>query len=410
MTYDQSHIVRNLSGLIGFMPSYDVSNVKAKIDESLTRSDSGVYVNYLHPYFTPELLSNVAQRFSGFVVNPWKASATYQPGAVVSLQSVIYQCVEVSAGETPSTSNKWIETTLLSVWFRNIYDAAVLAMLTALKDRKKMESHGKEFLGRTTLYGATGIASDAITKSSRFVGFRINLKQDNLGVYVQRLGLQLTSAATVPIHIIQEDGTEDVLELTFNGGNRFTYHDIQITPILSGNGDVVIGYFEDDLGSAQAIGFGRNSVFAQEPCFGCGAIDSNSRRTWDSLIGVTPFFRIGDIDTDKADTNFGLNLVLSFRCDMSDLLIREKFSLVSALQAQLKLMLMEAISASTRNNQDADEAGVVVYNELHNFDDPEHPKRALNRAITALDFEFSGSSACLRCTNKSGLRIRHNVI
>lgn len=411
MTYDQSQIVKNLRGLIGFMPSYDASNVKARVDESLTQSDSGVYMNYQHPFFTPEMLSSVAQRFSGFVVKDWSSTVTYQPGAVAKYQNLIYQCKESVAAELPSASAKWMETTLLSVWFRNVYDAAVLAVLTALKDRNKIDNHGKEFLGRTMLYTSTGVASDAITKSSRFVGFKINLNQDNLGVYVQRIGLQLTAAvANLPIHIITADGTDTVIELSFNGGNKFTYNDVTINPMLSGNGEVIIGYYEDDLGAAQAIGFGANSVFSQEPCYTCGGLDSNSRRAWDSLVSVNPFYRVGSEDTEKNDTNFGINLVMSFRCDMSDLIIREKYSLVSALQAQLKLMLMEAISKSTRNNQEADEAGVIIYNELRDYDDPEHPKRALNRAITALSYEFSGNSACLRCTSRSGVRISHKVI
>jgi hypothetical protein len=411
MTYDQSQIVRNLRGLIGFMPSYDASNVKAKVDETLTRSDSGVYVNYLHPFFTPELLTSVAQRFSGFVVKDWSSTVTYLPGSVVKYQNLHYQCIEQSVTDPPLGSPKWFETTLLSVWFRNVYDAAVLAVLNALKDRNKIDNHGKEFLGRTLLYTSTGVASDAISKSSRFVGFKINLNQDNLGVYVQRIGLQLTEpVANLPVHVITADGVDTTIPLSFNGNNRFTYHDVTINPFLSGNGEVVIGYYEDDLVGSQAIGFGANTVFSQEPCYTCGGLDSNSRRTWDSLISVNPFYRVGNDDTEKNDTNFGLNLVMSFRCDMSDLIIREKYSLVSALQAQLKLMLMEAISKSTRNNQEADDAGVIVYNELREYDDPEHPKRSLNRAITALSYEFSGNSACLRCTSRSGIRITHKVI
>lgn len=402
MTYNRKNIAESLDGLIGFMPSYDASNAKAKIDDDLSESLSGEYVNGLHPAFTPEIFSSTAQKFWGFVVREWQVGASYAVGSVVQKANVIYQALAPTTGNDPATSpTQWKPTTLLSVWFRDKYRASAYNLLSKLSERKKLEGHGREYRGKVSLYNAGGASTNVIAKSSRFVGFQIEVKQDNLAVQMMRIGMQLTEQATVPIHIITDEG-ETIINVTFpsDEGKSIKYKDVDVSPFFSSNsGTITVGYYEDDLGPASAVAF-TNSVFSQNPCYGCGRIDSTARFAWDPYIKVIPFSEKDDVMTANYESNYGLNLVFSFHCDLSDLLIRQKMMLVDALKAQLKMDFMIQVAGNVRNNQEADTTQMMLYTELKDFDDPENPKIALDRAVKALVFNISDGSICLQCDKK----------
>lgn len=404
MTYNRKNIARSLRGLIGFMPSYDASNVKAKIDDDLSESLSGYYVNNFHTAFTPEIFASTAQKFWGFTVREWSNAAAYPVDAVVRKANNIYQATQAAtAGEDPAlTPEKWKETSLLSIWFRNKYDSSVLNLLSKLSERKKLDGHGREYRGKTSLYTTGGSSTNVITKSGRFVGYQINVKQDNMSVQLQRIGMQLTQAATIPIHVITDDG-DTIIDVEFfsDGGRNIKYADVDVTPFFSSDsGEVTIGYFEDDLGSASAIAF-ANSVFSQKPCYGCGSVDSPARFAWDPFIKVIPFSEKDDVPTADYDSNYGLNLVFSFNCDLSDLIIKQKLMVADALKAQLKMDLMSEIAGNVRNNAEAETVQMMLYTELKDFDDPENPKIALERAVKALDFNLSDGSICMQCNKRT---------
>jgi len=409
MIYDRTNIVENFRGLIGFKPSFDASNATAKIDESLKQSQSGQYLNSLHSYFTPEVFSNVANNYAEYSVSAWSNTTGYLKDDVVMYNAAYYVALRATTGGQPASSpSDWQKTTLLSRWVQDKYDGAVLATVDALMEANKLEGQGKELKGNLALFDGEGLKSNTITKSGRFVGFEIDITQPNISVTLQRMGMQLTQGATVPIHIIY-NGVDTVINPTFNGNSRFNYQDVTPITFFDGMGPIQIGYYEDDLGPASAI-YVNNQTFSQSPCYTCGSSDTGRRSTWGKWINVTPISILDDETAEHYDTNFGMNLTFSFRCDLSDILIREKMSLVPALKAMLKVTFMEAIAANVRNNQQADQTQVLVYNQLRDYQHPSNPYTELKRAIKALQFEFSNINPdCLPCKT-GGIRIRHRVI
>ena len=143
MTYDRTYITEKFKGLIGFEPSFDVSNADAAIDDDLAESSSGVYLNDLHALFTPENFANSVQQFSQFTVQAWSASSSYLKGKIVKHSGVIYKAIDVTdIGESPSTSpEKWAATTLLSEWFWKKYNSSVLSVIDRIMEEKKLNGH-----------------------------------------------------------------------------------------------------------------------------------------------------------------------------------------------------------------------------------------------------------------------------
>lgn len=406
MTYDRTYITEKFKGLIGFEPSFDVSNTDAQIDDDLADSSSGVYLNDLHALFTPENFANSVQQFSQFTVQAWSASSSYLKGKIVKHSGVIYKAIDVTdIGESPSTSpEKWAATTLLSEWFWKKYNSSVLSVIDRIMEEKKLNGHGKQLRGETSLFSRDGYAKDLVTKSSRFVGFEVNLLHPNMRIQLQRIGIQLDRALNVPIHIIYKDLDTEV-ELPYASTyKRFQTFDVSDQAFLSYEGPAIIGYYEDDLGAANAI-YQNTTIFNSDYCTTCGGYDSGARSTWSQYAEINPVVIVDDEIEYVSDTNFGLNLVLSFYCDLSDVLIRQRDLLIPALKAQLLVTFMSEISNSIRANTSADVVANLAFNESKDWKDPDNPKYMLAKAIKAVSFDLSGLyDKCMPCQNKTNIR------
>lgn len=411
MIYDRTSIVEQFRGLIGFRPTYDSSNTIAKVDSSLAQSYSGQYINEFHSFFTPEILSSVSDNFLEFSVRPYVGGDAYVKGDVVNYNGDIYQALQATTGNSPATStDHWRKTTLLSIWIQNKYDAAVLSTVDAMFEANRLDQYSKQLVASMALYDAEGSKSNTITKSSRFVGYEIDITQANLAVTLQRVGLQITGDTPTEVPIwIRYNGEDTEVPLTFTGKGRFNYNDIPAMTFYYGMGPIQIGYYEDDLGANSAISL-TSDVFSQNPCYACGSSETGRRGTWGKYIDVIPFSEDSDGNvTENYATNFGLNLAMSYRCDLSDIIIREKVSFIPALKAMLRVSFLEALAANTRNNREADQTHILAYNQLNDNTDYFSPRNELKRAIKSLQFEMSGiNPLCMPCNNK--IRITNRVI
>lgn len=412
MVYDRSTITDKFRGLIGFMPTYDNSNQAAKVDDALKVSKSGHYINGLHNLFSAEVFSSVSGLFSEYVVTAWSAGATYSKKSIVSYNTNNYISLRETTGANPDTSPEdWRKTTLLTEWIWDKYDSAVLTLIDKVVEANKLSGYGKELRGNTPLYEGNGMPSNLVVKSGRFVGYEITPSEFGVSLNLQRIGMQLDRPATVPIHIIRGED-DQVINLNFTGnGRQHNYLDVEPLPFFEGDGPVVIGYYEDDLGAANAISMDTSTYYG-EPCYGCGGSGVTGwRNVWSKWMSLSPFSEKDDVYTPDNSTNFGLNLGFSFRCDLSDVFIRERQALSSALRAQLKVTFLEALSMNIRNNKQADQVGNIAYQELEEYKNPFNPKFELNKSIKALQFDLTGlGTSCIPCVSSSRVRIRNGVM
>lgn len=405
--YNRSQITEKFSGLIGIRPTKDVGNRKALIDKDLAISASGHYVNDMTQLFTVENFVNAAEMFAMYDVQEYDPASYYRKGEVVSDEDYCqYECLLDNTGEPLSSAQHWKPTTLLSVWFREKYNAAVFETIDALIEKKRAGGYGKLLKGDTELYNGEGVKQNSIKKSGRFVGYVIRLKSSDLNMNIQRMGMQLTGPATVPIYLYHSSqaGHLNMWNFVQSVGGRFNYGDVPPAVDLNiREGYYVIGYYEDDLPvNVEAIKLISNA-FASGGCSGCG---SSGSRPWSNYISVEPVsvatankldgmvWSLEDAVYDES-TNWGLNFAMSFRCDMSDLFIRQRDSFVPALMARLRIKFLDALANNTRNNTMGDQVQGMA-RSAYVAEDESNPFYLFNKAIKALDFEFSGiNNICL---------------
>ena len=408
MSYDRTNIIENYRGLIGFRPTLDASNVDAAIDKELSVSDSGEYINNFHALFTPENFSDAAQQFNQFSQDPWSSSTTYLKKQVVEYEDSVYVALIDNLNKQPDTNtDEWKQTTLLSEWFRDVYDYSVLDSISAILTQKKIEGHGRQLRGSTALFSTNGAQANLVTKSSRKVGFEIKVLHQGVGFVLERIGLQLNQSSSVPIHIMfrGEDRIE-TLQYTFN--KTFQYFDIKNARFLAYEGPLWIYYEEDDLGAASAI-YQSTQIF-QGGCGTCGGLDQGSQKQWNKYVSIVPIeIDSSDNITYPTSTNFGMNLAMSFVCDFSDYLIRNSMMVVPLLKQRLIKAFLEQLANSTRANVVAENVSNLAFNELKDYSNPEHPSTVTKRELRGLSFELSGFgyAPCLSCQKT---KIRDSVI
>jgi hypothetical protein len=100
--------------------------------------------------------------------------------------------------------------------------------------------------------------------------------------------------------------------------------------------------------------------------------------------------------------NYGLNLDISVKCDVTDFFCREKYLFADVLNKQVTVDVLEELSKSTRNNVISKEVQQLALYELNNKDGS-NARIRLEKSIKAIGFDLSDlNESCLPCNEKWG--------
>lgn len=354
--YNQTELIPKLSTLIGFRPHFD-QEPQFEIDEDLTVSDTGVFVQDLHPLLRTENLVSVSPQDR----------------------------------QAPEQSN------LFSIWLRETREAAVRDVVLRLQQLRLSARSGRNLQDNTALFRREGISRNAVTPEGRFVGFRISIVRSNLAAVLQRVGLQFLKAQTLKLYVYSSEKAEAIksFDVVYANAGRFQYFDLEELPLNSVTGSYFIGYFESDLIEGNRAIKSDVEVFADRGCGGCGYVDRGWRNAWANYISVRPVSGVPLLSltdnnlTEEGQNNFGLNLVFSFRCDLTDYFTRERYAFANAVQASLRLKFLQAMAFSTNQNFIKSAIQEDAFNEVQNKDNSLNPSKQYDAAIEQLGFEFS---------------------
>lgn len=412
--YNREQITDAFRGVIGVRPSMDYGNERARLDAQIVQSSHDMYINDLHKMFRVENFVDAMDNFYYFDPMPYENGKTFYKGNVVKDLDTgsIYECLKTNNIAPLSDPEYWLETTMISVRFREIINASVHETISDLIEMKKAGRYGRTLKGSTALYRGVGVRSNRIKKSGRFVGYLMRIREDGIIVKLNRIGLQLTDNCVVPIYLYSSDQTFELAKWSFNFNlpGKFKYDDAPHDLILNDAFNYyIIGYYEDDLPpGVDAIEI-YNTIFqVSSGCQSCNSSELAQKSVWGPFIEVVPVSIDGakpengmtwsEEDMVKHEnTNFGLNLAMSFMCDMTNLFIDQIDSFIPAIMAKLQLKLLQELAYKRRNNAAADENQNLAYSILWN-DSPKvlSPEQIYHMKLQGLDFEFSGiNKRCL---------------
>jgi hypothetical protein len=323
-----------------------------------------------------------------------------------------------------SIENIWNCSKVTSANFNTYLTSKVSSSIANLINRiyaeKQLSDTGKELITEIRLFDGTGNFNDKVVKQDRFVGFRLNMKEDDLSIIMRMIGLQFdTINPTLDIYVYHTSQSEYVKKITINYDKPISFlwkqFDKLDLPFVKGGG-YIIGYYESTI-VGQAIT--REQIFSRMPaCSTCNHLTYGYYQKWFKYLNIKPFYVAAlNTNADKTKwaessevyvdgTNFGLNLSLSVVCDMSNLFIRTRELFSYALSLQIGVDLMEDIAFSMRDNQTQNKAAQMAMYALNDAENSQGLKTQLSKAIKALNFNTSNMNPiCLPC-NDNGQRIK----
>lgn len=377
MIFNSSTIRSCFAGLVGTRQIVDENFVP--LDSDLTDSSSGLYVDD-HPLISAEKIQYVAPNFEKI--------------------------------NSPNT-----EAENFNTWYRERINDTMTDMLNYVYTKKAINEKIKPVLQDIRVYNGSGNFNDLISNEGAFVGFEVDLSPHiGLQAVLDRIGTQFNQAQDITIYLFQSSQEQALatqfIDKTQANSSEWTIANSDFILDYDSNdhdagGRFYIGYFQDDLGGAQAI---RKKV-----CWGCDRYSKIYRKQYSKYMGITPI-KVpagklngtnywGDIYAPSyTDFNFGLNFSLSVECELSSFICRHTGVLSQTLQKALQVKFLREIAYSVRDTGIEEKLRTSALWEL----DKDNPGGALGqyeKLIKALSFDFSGlNSVCVPCERR-GIRI-----
>lgn len=360
-------------GLVGFEQPTD--NTYPALTAPLNESDSGIFIQRVHPLCTVENIFNTAPQVDDF-----------------------------------------------NTWLQKLYDGAVVQVFNDIMVEKKMESTYKAVVDSLRLYDGIGRQVDRVIKRGRFVGFEIIVSpQEGLQVAISKIGFQVDTIQTgMDLYLYHSSQLDPLLihPINITKVNSFSWFTIP-DAILSGvsesndsDGVFYLGYYEDEL--TGQVFYRRQSW--DTPCSTCNNYDVSAFNRWSKYITIRPIsvassriqsdgtlFDLNYI-TYEREQNWGMNLSISVYCNLTAFFSQNKAIVAPALSMRIAIQILNLIAFSTRINAIAEQSFKLAHAELDTRKDSGSFYMQYYQTLKATNMDLSGiNSACLPCLKKAGI-------
>lgn len=427
-----SSLKTGLRGWIGFRDSDDPAI--PLIDSELTASSSGTYWDEYHNLCFPDALYYVSPNYEGNDYDAYSAVTTYSTGDKVTNSNIPWQSKDDdNSGNTPAVGDYW--ETLFSIWLGERVDASISKLFNKLQTNKKLQGSTKSIFSNLQLFSGAGKLSETITKSSRLVGLAITPKKvNNIQVVLNQIGLQFT-LPQINLYIYLWHSSREAYykrqEVTTTGTNQFNWvsltdfilNYVDFTNDIDAGGTWYIGYFESEI-SGSAVN--KSYDFYSGPCIGCpNTLRDNISKynLWSKYVDVVPF-SVDNANLDGTNlpaienmayyesTNFGINLSLTVRPDLTEMVLDNKNIITYPLGLQFANDIIEWIVANPATrinpphlnfNTDATRLIYELTGDRNTYS--RGIKGELMDAVDALAEDLSNISAALPQNKPSSIKI-----
>lgn len=432
--YRESDFQACLASLVGWRqndnPDYP------NLPPSLTMSRSGLYFQDEHALITLENIDQCFKNYDKYNFAAYAIGTTYASGNRVRYtDGNVYESLQsANIGNNPTDANSpwWSPVSLLALKLQQLTSAAATKMLSRIFVEKKMNQVTKSIFENIQLFDGAGSLTNKELGQSRFVGFEIFLKDNkDLVTIIRRVGTQFSQAnPDFKLYIFHSSQIAPILSLTMALAKAMSF---EWTPVLDGAGPVTLAYLNDNysVGGSFYIGYyesdlvgqaiNRGYDFGVAPSY-CSTCNNNWKywSSWSEYVVIQPF-TVSNVDLpDPVDgvpqlwdinrnnyaftKNFGLNLDLTVKCDVTDFLCRENTLFADVMMKQVCVDVLNLIAFSTRNNVIAKETQQMAIFELGNKDNnTPGANTRFEKSLKAMSFDISDmNDACLPCDNKYG--------
>ena len=412
--------------LVGWKQNYDLSNIT--LSDNLTKTESGMYFQQIHPLLTLDNLQSIAPDFQNYNWQVYDTNKAYKSGEVVRIEDSLYKALQnVPIKTSISDTDYWVETNPFSEWLEDKTKASIVKLVNKFINMKLADKASKSLIENKTLFDGTGRLTNKIENRNRLVGFEIDtVRSKGVTVKIDKIGLQMTEPGSYTLYIFHSSNPEPIYTLTFektkaNSLEWFKPKDDILLPYESVNTDAggswYLVYKQSELPeNAQAIYKDRD--WSTGPCKACSRSEFLAYQAWSKYIEVHPFYISEDKEFDPEamnftyDKNYGINLEVSAYCDLTDFIIKQRAMFQDVLSKQVAIDFLRefAYNPNVRTNRHSINASKLDI--LAELDGDSSSMRQsglsyeLDIALKALSISTQGlDRICLPCVN-NGIKYR----
>ena len=416
--YRLTDIVEAFKGLVGWEPE------GTSIDQSIQSSESGLFFQEAHPLLTLRAMRGIMpddfiNRYPAFSVGN-----SYAKGDIATKNGQAFKSLVDDNEAEPTDTTAWEPYDILTDYLEELESRGIKKAVTRFIRDKVIGMETKNIVDRRCLFDQTGNINNRVQNGSKIVGFELTpLRVMGVTTKLEKLGLQFVgNVGDITMYLFHSSKKEYVWKKTYNftkSNGTFMWFDLEeflpyVNNDINAGGSWYLVYYQPNLPDyMEAINFGRD--WSREPCGNCNKGDLVLYRTMSRYIEVSPFYVVDDAwDETLWDiasmmydntNNYGLNLMFSIGCDVSDTMIAERLNFANVVQLQvasdaLRTLALNPEVAVNRVQYNADRDN-ILYETDGNGQGIKGLNGDLEKAYKALSFDTRGlDDVCLTCKSK----------
>lgn len=381
-----------------------------------------------HALINAENLDMCARNYGKYVFTSYGPVTPYAVGDRVTDSAINYECIQAGTGFTPASNPLyWKVLNLLDLFLQDVFANAAEDVVNEVFNKKRLNGQTKTLLASHELYSGAGNMNDLIINEGALVGLQIKLLQNqNIRTVINRIGLQLSATqAEVKLYLFHSSQSEKLATITFAQTKAISFEWHTVNTVLNYDsaghepgGAFFLMYAQDEL-TGQAIK--KKHSFHVPPCGWCDAYNVDSFNRYSRYLQINSIrvtaanrsstgagLNLWDIEKTEftSDNNWGLNLALTVRCDLTDFLVREKDSFKYAFRDTVTKKLLEVMANSTRVNGTEAKVPTLARNELMaTYAGGMGFMKQYEEQMKAVDIEIADlDETCMPCAKKGGIR------
>lgn len=419
--YRLNNIVNSFKSLVGW------EKENTNIDEAITTSDSGLYFQEAHPLLTLRAMRGIMPEDYVSRYEEYSSTKTYAKGDKVrNYAGMVYKSlVDNNLDNGTIDENYWAEFDVLSDYLSELELRGIKKVATTFIRDKVLGMETKNIIDRRCLFDGTGRIEARIPNGKKLVGFEITpLRSGGITTKIERIGLQFVgNTGDITMYLFHSSQKEAVWKKTFHytkANGSFVWFDVEDTFLpyvndsINAGGSWYLVYDQQALPDyMEGINFGRD--WSREPCGTCNKGDLNLWRLMTRFVEFSPFYvnaenwngELWDINQNiyTNTLNYGINVMFSVGCDLTDTMIASRLSFANAVQLQVASDALRTLALNPEVNVNRVQYNADRNNILYETDGNGEGIKGLAgdlaKAYKALSFDTKGlDDVCLTCKSK----------
>lgn len=417
--YRLAELVKSFSTLVGWK------------DTALDKSESGLYYQEANPLLTLRALRGVMPKDLADRYPAYEQGRIYDKGVKVSNAGKIYLSLKDENNQDLANTLYWAEYDVLEDYLSAITERGIKKAIVKVVNEKIIGLESKNLVDRRVLFDGAGRKEARTPNRGNLVGFEITpIRTQGITTTLNKVGIQMYgNVGDVKLYLFHSSQPEPIATkvITINKSNgAFMWVDLDwvlpyVNDEINAGGSWYVVYNQAALPSyMESINFGRD--WSREPCGTCNKGDLQLYRLMQRYVTLSPFYvAISDWDGTLWDVedniytpadNYGLNMMFTMACDVTETLIAEKFQFANLIQLQVAAEALRDIATNPEVAVNRTQSNVDRNNVLFEvFGDGASVKGIqgeLTRAYKAIAVDIKGlDPLCMSCKNKG---IRYGAI